>query len=232
MQRAQAWSDRQIGLHCTLTCYNVFALPVLTYIAQLLPPPQHTLEAEIIATRKIAPGPNNWISNSDLIWLRHLTGHPRSLASLTLTCQAAQTRVRVWDPACADHEPDPGTPLEQCGTTITTTTNREAATQMDLSLPNNLTTTSTFAQRVKHLRHLITAPDELYTRAKWRDWFNQSMLLALDSNLNDVQRQIGPVRTLMARHNTTNTTEQWRRIRRNFQAWVYAALHQHNAPGE
>ena len=230
LQRAQAWSDRQIGLHCTLTCYNVFALPVLTYIAQLLAPPQQTLQAESTALQKIAPGPYNWISNSDLVWLRHLTGHPRSVASLAITGQAAQTRVRVWDPACADHEPDPGTPLEQCGVAITTTTSTEMATHSDLSLPNNLSTTSTFAQRAKYLRHLITAPDELYTRAHWRDWFKHSMLLTLDSNLNDVQLQIGSVRTLMARHITTNTTEQWRRIRRKFQSWVYAALHQQNAP--
>ena len=53
LQRAQAWSDRQIGLHCTLTCYNVFALPVLTYIAQLLPPPQQTLQAESTAMQKM-----------------------------------------------------------------------------------------------------------------------------------------------------------------------------------
>ena len=30
LQRAQAWSDRQIGLYCTTTSYNVFALSVLT----------------------------------------------------------------------------------------------------------------------------------------------------------------------------------------------------------
>ena len=166
LQRAQAWSDRQIGLHCTMTCYNVFALPVLTYIAQLLPPPPQTLQAESTAMQQIAPGPYNWISNMDLIWLRHLTGHPRSLASLTLTCQAAQTRVRVWDPACADHEPDPGTPFEQCEPATTISTSPETTAHNSTTLPNNLTSTSSFARRARYLRHLITSPDEL-----WRDWF-------------------------------------------------------------
>ena len=230
LQRAQAWSDQQLGLHCTLTCYNVFALPVLTYIAQLLPPPPQTLQAESTATQRIAPGPYNWISNMDLIWLRHLTGHPRSLASLTLTCQAAQTRVRVWDPACADNEPDPGTPLEQCEPATTISTSPETTAHNSTTLPNNLTSTSSFARRARYLRHLITTPDELYTRAHWRDWFNHSMLLTLESNLNDVQLQIGSVRSLITRHGTNNTTKQWRRIRRRFQSRIYAALHQHNAP--
>ena len=156
--------------------------------------------------QRIAPGPYNWISNSDLVWLRHFTGHPRSLASLTLTCQAAQTRVRVWDPACADHEPDPGTPLEQCIPTTAFSANPDTAAHTSITLPNNLTSTSSFALRARHLRHLITTPDELYTRAHWRDWFNHSMLLTLDSNMNKVQLQIGSVRALMARQVTTNMT--------------------------
>ena len=224
IKRAQAWADQQIGLHCTMTCYNVFALPVLTYIAQLLPPPTHTLQIEEAAIKHLAPGPHNWTSNTDLIWLHHLTGHPRSLTSLSLTSKAAQTRVRVWDPACADHEPDTGTPLQLCTTPTTTTTSAHDG------YPNNLSTSSTFSQRARFLRRLISAPDELYTRAHWRDWFQKSMLLALDSTLDDVQREIGSVRRLMAQHLSTDTPKHWRRIRRKFQSWVYTALHQIRAP--
>ena len=143
-----------------MTCYNVFALPVLTYVAQLLSPPLHTLRTENVAMLRIAPGPTNWISNTDLVWLQHLTGHPRSLASLTLTYKAAQTRVRVWDAACADNEPDPGTPLDRYAMTALSTTSTH-----DFH-PNNLTTTSSFSQRANYLRRLrriISAPDELYT---------------------------------------------------------------------
>ena len=225
LQRALAWSDRQIGLHCTMTCYNVFALSVLTYIAQLLPPPPlQTLSIEKVATQSIAPGPTNWMSNTDLIWLQHLTGHPRSLASLALTCKSAQTRVRMWDPACADHEPDPGTPLEQYTMPTTTTTSTHNLQ------PNSLSTSSSFAQRTSYLRRLITAPEEMYTRAHWRDWFDHSMQLTLDSNLVDVQQEIGSVRQLMTRHLVSDTPKHWRRVRRKFQSWIHAALHQRNAP--
>ena len=93
-QRAQAWSDRQLGLYCTATSYNVFALPVLTYLAQILTPPDETFLTENAALQKLAPGPKEWISTTDLIWLHHLTRHPRSLASLRLTSKAAQARVR------------------------------------------------------------------------------------------------------------------------------------------
>ena len=224
MQRAQAWSDRQIGLHCIMTCYNVFALSVLTYVAQLLPPPPQTLKIESATMLRIAPGPNNWISTTDLVWLHHLTGHPRSLTSLTLTCKAAQTRVRIWDSACADHDPDPGTPLDLYTTTATTSSSTHD------NYPNNLTTSSTFSQRTYHLRSLISAPNEFYTRAHWRNWFDHSMQITLDSNLANVQREIGSVRTLMARHLTSDTPKHWRRARRKFQSWVYAALHKKSAP--
>ena len=66
-RRAHTWSDQQIGLHCTVIAYNVFALSVLTYIAQLTPPTQEVLEAEQQALRKLAPGPTAWIDRSHLL---------------------------------------------------------------------------------------------------------------------------------------------------------------------
>ena len=161
LQRAQAWSDQHLGLYCTATSYNIFALPVLSFLAQLLSPPQQALQAESTAMHKIAPGPKDWISTTDLIWLHHLTGHPRSLASLDLTSRAAQARVRVWDAACADHEPDPGTPLEWCEKPQSRL--RTPHTHSHLRLPNNLTSSSTFRRRANYLHKLISAPDEPYT---------------------------------------------------------------------
>ena len=70
----------------------------------------------------------------------------------------------------------------------------------------------------------------MYTRARWRDWFDHSMILALDANLDNVQLEIGSVRALMARHLSTTSPEPWRRVRRKFQSWVYTALHQKSAP--
>ena len=56
-KRAQSWSEQHIGLHCTAVSYNIFALSVLTYLAQLIAPPKYILDAEQEALRKIAPGP-------------------------------------------------------------------------------------------------------------------------------------------------------------------------------
>ena len=229
LQRAQAWSDRDLGLHCTSTSYNIFAIPVLTYLAQLLQPPQHALDAERTATLTIAPGPTNWITTTDLIWLHHLTGHPRSLASLSLTCQAAQARVRVWDAACADHEPDPGTPLEW-GITQTHTTHTRPQCAGQKNLPNNLGTNSIFQQRTTYLQARISAPDEFYTRARWRDWFDRSMLLALANNMETLQQQIGPIQTFIPRQIRPNDHKHWQRTRRKFQSKIYTALHQKLAP--
>ena len=217
-----------MGLYCTATSYNVFALSVLTYLAQILTPPQETLQTETAALQKIAPGPKDWISSTDLVWLQHLTGHPRSLASLKLTSKAAQTRVRVWDAACADQEPDPGTPLEWPHTNLgrampphNTTRHRR---------PNNLTSSSTFQQRVDHLRKLISAPDELYTKARWKSWFDNSSLLTLETNFQEVQQDIGPIPALMGQPPMLDEQRHWKRVRRKFQHQVYAALHKKHAP--
>ena len=74
--RAQTWANQHLGFHFTATAYNVFALSVLTYLAQLLSPPPELLQTEERTLHRVAPGPNGWISSSDLWWLQHLTGHP------------------------------------------------------------------------------------------------------------------------------------------------------------
>ena len=153
------------------------------------------------------------------------------MASLVPTCKAAQTRVRVWDPACADQEADLGTPLEWCQTEIgRAMPPHTTAASLQKTIPNNLSSDSSFAKRTRHLRRIIAAPDQLYTRACWRDWFDHSMTLSLESNLEDVQRQIGPTSAIIARRLLTNTPKQWRRVRRKFQSWVHSALHQKSAP--
>ena len=59
------------------------------------------------------------------------------------------------------------------------------------------------------------------------------MVLTLDTNLEKVQREIGPVNALMARQPQTNDQQQqqhWKQIRRKFQSWIYEALLKHAAP--
>ena len=128
--------------------------------------------------------------------------------------QSRTTRVRVWDPACADHEPDPGTPLEWGQTESTRA--MPPHTPSRHRRPNNLSSSS-IQQRVSHVRKLISAPDEPYTRARWRSWFDNSMLLTLDSNFQEVQRDIGSIHSLLSRHKLTNELRHWKRVRRSFQ---------------
>ena len=96
--------------------------------------------------------------------------------------------------------------------------------------PNNLASSSTFQQRANHLHKLISAPDQPYTRARWKGWFDKSMLLTLEYNFKEVQQDIGPLRTLLGSPPPTNQQRHWKRTRRNFQHLVYAALHKKHAP--
>ena len=159
--------EQHVGLHLTALTYNTFALPVLTYVAQLTNPPSVTLEAEQQMLHQATPGPFSWVDDSDLWWLKQLTGLPQSFVSLRFTAQAAQLRVRMWDQACSDQPPDPLTPLVLgC--------NHYTAVGSQLSQPpiqrsqgrrNNVRATSLFSQRADHLRALISAPTCTYARA-------------------------------------------------------------------
>ena len=178
-QRATTWTNLHLGLHCTAVSYNTFALPVLTYIAQLGIPPPEVLEAEHNTLLKMAPGPTAWITPSDLWWLRHLTGHPCSLLSLKIYSQAAQTRVRIWDPACADQENDPGTPMEippaqQGATRAQRSAGSDRHNNHRARLHNNYSLSSSFQQRISHLRSLISAPNQIYAKALWSNRFHNS----------------------------------------------------------
>ena len=154
-----------------------------------------------------------------------------------MTSQAAQRRVRVWDPACEDHEPDPGTPLAWC----TARTHQppllchnQSTQHKHYRTPNNLAFSSMFQQRARYLRSRISAPEEPYTKACWGKWFENSMLLTLESNFQQVQQRIGPINKLMAQPQQTDNGDEerahWRRIRRKFQSRVYAALQRSSAP--
>ena len=79
----------------------------------------------------------------------------------------------------------------------------------------------------------MNAPHQLYTKAVWRDWFERSMLLSLETNLQNVQSTIGPVQNFLRsceQDSDANTQKHWKKVRRQFQATVYAKLHTAAAP--
>ena len=57
---AEAWVEQNEGLLFTAPTYNTFALPVLTYVAQLTKSPAVTLEAEQRMLHQAVPEPLSW----------------------------------------------------------------------------------------------------------------------------------------------------------------------------
>ena len=186
----------------------------------------------------MAPGPTAWITPSDLWWLRHLTGHPCSVLSLKIHSQAAQTRVRSWDPACADQENDPGTPMEilpvqQGASRAQRPAGSDRHNNQKARLHNNHSLSSSFQQRISHLRSLIRAPNQFYAKALWSDWFHNSANLSLDQNLQYVQDTIGTIQQYLPTNYCIETKEdaqEWKTMRRKFQSKIYASLHDRAAP--
>ena len=236
-QRASAWTNLHLGFHCTAVAYNTFALPVLTYLAQLTTPPQEIRLTEEQTVLKTAPGPMRWVAPSDLWWLRRLTGHPCSWISLDLYSQAAQTRVRTWDPACADQDGDPGTPLATITGKNTQQTTRHHYNQHQIHghcrRPNNLSYTSTFQQRANRLRALMASPNQTYTSAVWRDWFSNAATLALEQTFERTRRKIGDLTVYFPRSAqafTKENVQRWKACKREFQSRIYEAIHAREAP--
>ena len=79
----------------------------------------------------------------------------------------------------------------------------------------------------------MQSPEQFYTRAKWKDWFEHSMLLALEDNLTKVQNAIGPIHKVLPRRQLTDSRhagKMWKKARKEFQAKIHAALHRQSSP--
>ena len=189
-QRATAWADHLSGLHCSALTYNTFAIPVLSYLAQLRKPPQSVLDAELQTLGRAAPGPFNWATATDLWHLSSISGHPKSFKSLALTAQAAQVRVLLWDPACGDSIGDPGTVLELVAPRRRRLDDWTLDNHGRARAPNKLGPRSTFYARHRMLTDMLTCAEQPYTRAVWHNWFSQSIILTLHSNYDQVQKTL------------------------------------------
>ena len=100
LQRCQDWSTQGVGMHFHTVAYNTFAISTLGFVAQLEAVPDDTLKAEERGLKLTHKGPNEWTSPEDLWRLKQHFGQSASCRSIRLTAQAAQLRVRTWDPAC------------------------------------------------------------------------------------------------------------------------------------
>ena len=89
-----------MGLQYNALVYNTFCISVLGYLGQLEHPPAHVYAAEEVALRKVAKGPGKWVDPGDLWRLREHFGGARSFKSIRWMVQAAQLRVRTFDPGC------------------------------------------------------------------------------------------------------------------------------------
>jgi hypothetical protein len=95
--RVTVWAHQQLGLHGAALTYNVFALSVLTFLAQLENPPEKVMDAELKMLRSAAPGPGVWCLPADLWYMRELYGQTRSFGSIAQIAKAAQVRVATWE---------------------------------------------------------------------------------------------------------------------------------------
>ena len=82
-----------VGLWFTVHLYKVFALSVLSFVAQLQRLPESVLEAEERMFRVLVKGPGNWTCK-DILWnLDNLFKLPSGFPSLKLFALAAQWRI-------------------------------------------------------------------------------------------------------------------------------------------
>ena len=93
VQRVWLWSAQKQGLHISIYAYNILAISVLSFLAQLEQPPKKVLGAELMMLRKAASGPGNWVSAEDLWYLNEGYGQYKSAVSLAMLSKAAQLRV-------------------------------------------------------------------------------------------------------------------------------------------
>ena len=99
-ERINMWKDQPLGLFWDARVYNTFALPTLTYVAQLETPPSWVLDGVIQSLESAAKGPRVWASAIDLWTLKEAFGLHASFKNLEWTAGAAKVRVVGFDKAC------------------------------------------------------------------------------------------------------------------------------------
>jgi hypothetical protein len=89
------WRSERLGLQYSALAYNVYAVPVLSFLAQLEEPPEETYRLEALALQRAAVGPGKWATAEDLWHLCECYGQAKSFRSVRITALSAQARWRL-----------------------------------------------------------------------------------------------------------------------------------------
>jgi hypothetical protein len=91
------WGSQALGLQYAAMTYNIYAVPVLAYVAQLEEPPADTYRIEECGLAKSAKGPFKWASKDDLWYLKECYGQARSFHSVRVMAWASKVRVATLE---------------------------------------------------------------------------------------------------------------------------------------
>jgi hypothetical protein len=95
--RVGLWGSQHLGLQYAALTYNVYAVSVLAYVAQLEEPPDSTYSIEAWGLTKSAVGPSpNWASAEDFWNLSRCYGQARSFHSVSVMAWASKIRVATF----------------------------------------------------------------------------------------------------------------------------------------
>ena len=86
------WATMRLGMAMNIVAFNVYIVPVLEYVAQLLLPDGRVYEAMALAMRRLASGPGNWVDLQDL---ENLTQYGFQAELRTIGCTAKASKLRV-----------------------------------------------------------------------------------------------------------------------------------------
>ena len=90
-KRIMQWRQLHPGMLFSVLAYNHHILPVLSYIAQLVPPSTAVLKMMDAAVAKLFPGPGNWLTPGMARSLKHY-GLANQLVDLALVSMASMQR--------------------------------------------------------------------------------------------------------------------------------------------
>jgi hypothetical protein len=90
--RVKHWAGMHLGIAMNAVVFNVYIVPVLEFVAQLLPVTDQVRSMVSWAMRRLAPGPGNWVLQKDLENLTFF-GFKIEFRTIESTARAAKLRM-------------------------------------------------------------------------------------------------------------------------------------------